>query len=74
MCSNGLVVGPVEALCVCLKRFAYLCRYADWIPRFGRSVPQLCMIANLVVNFFTIHLLEQPWLSPQDLKMYPQAS
>ncbi|XP_065065311.1 uncharacterized protein LOC135691389 [Rhopilema esculentum] len=78
-CSNGVVVGPVEALCVCLKRFAYPCRYADLIPRFGRSVPQLCMITNLVVSFLydsfsdRLQNLNQPWLSPQHLKMYAQA-
>ena len=75
-CSNGVVVGPVEALCVCLKRFAYPCRYADLIPRFGRSVPQLCMTLWLI--FCTIHFLtgfkpEPTMASPQHPKMYAQA-
>ena len=30
-CYNGLVVDSVEALCICLKRFAYPCRYADLV-------------------------------------------
>ena len=42
-CYNGLVVDSVEALCICFKRFAYPCQYADLIPRFGRPVPQLSM-------------------------------
>ena len=49
-CYNGLVVDSVEALCVCLKRFTYPCRYADLVPRFGRPVPQLCMITNMMVD------------------------
>ena len=38
-CYNVLVVDSVEALCVCLKRFAYPCRYADLVTRLGRPVP-----------------------------------
>ncbi len=32
-CYNGLVVDSVEALCICLKRFAYPCRFADLISQ-----------------------------------------
>jgi len=49
-CYNRLNIDSVEALGVCLKRFAYPCRYANLVPRFGRPVPQLCMICNLVVD------------------------
>ena len=73
-CHNRLSIDSVEALCVCLKRFAYPCRYADLVPRFGRAVPQLCMICNLVVddiyNRFS-HLLtdlNQLWLCRENLK------
>ena len=31
-CYNGTVLNSIEALCVCLKRFAYPCRYVDLIP------------------------------------------
>ena len=31
-CQNGVVVYPIESLCVLLKRFAYPCRYVDLIP------------------------------------------
>ena len=33
------------------KRYSYPNRYLDLIPRFGRPVRQLCMIANHVMNF-----------------------
>ena len=78
-CHNRLNIDSVEALCVCLKRFAYSCRYADLVPRFGRPVPQLCMICNLVVddiyNRFS-HLLtdlNQPWLCRENLKSFATA-
>ena len=38
-CYNGTVVSGIEALCICLKRLAYPCRYLDMIPRFARPVP-----------------------------------
>ena len=39
-----------------LKRFAYPCRYSDMIPIFGRSVPELSMISNEVVDWmYTTH-------------------
>ena len=78
-CSNGVVVNPVEALCICLKRFAYPCRYADLVTRFGRPVPQLCMVANHMVNFLynrygdLLNNLNQPWLAPENLQVYADA-
>ena len=41
---NRLKVNGIEALCIFLKRFAYPCRYSDFIPRFGRPVPQFSVI------------------------------
>ncbi len=49
-CYNGVVVDSVEALCVCLRRLAYPCRYGDWVSRFARPVPQLSMMFNLVIG------------------------
>ena len=78
-CQNGVVVDTVEGLCIALKRFAYPCRYADLIPRFGRPVSQLCMVANLVVDYvndrfgYLLTDLDQPWLSRQCLKMFADA-
>ena len=40
----------IEALCITLRRFAYPCRYSELIPQFGRSVPELSMISNLVMD------------------------
>ena len=78
-CYNGIVIDSVEALCICLKRYAYPCRYADLIPRFGRPVPQLCMAANVITDmiFDRFHRLltdlDQPWLSPHNLQTYADA-
>ena len=78
-CYNGLSVDSVEALCICLKRFAYPCRYANLVPRFGRPVPQLCMMCNTVLDDiysrFSHHLtdLNQPWLSRENLKSFANA-
>ena len=75
-CQNGVVVDTVEGLCIAVKRFAYPCRYADLIPRFGRPVSQLCMVANLVVDYvndrfgYLLTDLDQPWLSRQCLKIF----
>ena len=75
-CYNGVIIDSLEALCICLKRYAYPCRYADMIPRFGRPVPQLYMAANfiteIIYNRFSYLLteLDQPWLSPQNLQTY----
>ena len=69
-CYNGWIVDALEALCVVLKRYAYPSSYTDLVPRFWRSVPLLCTVANQITdvlfNQFN-HLLrdiDQPWLSP----------
>ena len=73
-CYNGVKVTGIEGLYIHLKRYPYPNRYLDLIPRFGRPVPQLFMIANLVMNFIYErwhHLLtsfNRPWLSPANLK------
>ena len=79
VCYNRTVVDGLEALCIFLRRFAYPCRYGDLIPRFGRPVPELCIISNEIVN--TIHNLyghklqnfNQAWLSPAKLEDYTHA-
>ena len=73
---NRLKVNGIEALCIFLKRFAYPCRYSDFIPRFGRPVPQYSIISNQILNLMYEnwhHLLEnfnQPWLSPRNLEQF----
>ena len=75
-CYNRIVVDGIEALCICLKRFAYPCRYADMVPRFARPVPQLCMISNQVMNYIyqtqynRLRTFNQPWLSQANLQNY----
>ena len=55
-CRNGTICDGAEGLCIMLKRFAYLCRYSHIIPIFGRSVPELSMISNEVVDWmYTTH-------------------
>ena len=49
-CYNGVLIDSVEVFCICRKRYAYPCRYADLIPRVGRPVPQLCMTANFITE------------------------
>ena len=49
-CHQGTTCDGVEALCITLRRFAYSCRYSDLIPRFGRPVPELSMISNLMID------------------------
>ena len=45
-----------EGLCVLLKRFAYPCRYSEMIPIFGRSVSELSIISNEVIDWnYTEH-------------------
>ena len=78
-CYNGLKVDRVEALCIFLKRFAYPCRYLDMLPRFGRPVPQLCMISNAVINFLYMEwnrlllTFDQPWLSSGNIQEFCNA-
>lgn len=78
-CYNGLKVNAIEAMCVFLKRFAYPCRYVDLIPLFARPEPQLCMIANKMMDIIYLnwnHLLtnfDQPWLDNQHLENYAEA-
>lgn len=74
--SSGIVFDSMEALCLLLRRLAFPCRYSDLIPRFGRSVPDLCQIFNTALNeiYEKFHHLfssfDQEWLSPVNLKSY----
>ena len=78
-CNNGVQVDGIEALCIFLMRFAYLCRFADLVPTFGRPIPQLCMITNEVINLtyqrwgHLLSTLDQPWLSPYNLQLFADA-
>ena len=75
-CCTGFKVSGICGLCVLLKRLAYPCRYLDMIPRFGLSIPQLCMVTQTSLNLFHDnwrHLLRtfnQNWLTPANLQHY----
>ena len=78
LCEQRTKCNGVEALCILLKRFSYPSRYSDMIPRFGRPVPELSMIANTVIEYvFNVHghRISQ-WnpniLSPQNLQTYAE--
>ena len=79
MCYNGSVFSGLETFCILLKRFAYLCWYTDVIPVFGRSVPELLVISNHMLDFMYNtcgHLLQdfnQPCLLLQQLEQYAVA-
>ena len=73
---NRLSVDGIEALCIFLKRFSYPCRYSDFIPCFGRPVPDYCIISNLIMEHIFErfkHLLSDmnlPFLAPNYLEDY----
>ena len=48
------VFDGLKCFCVFLThcRFAYPCRYGDMIPRFGRSLPEFCLISNATDHIY----------------------
>lgn len=50
-CPQRSVATKMEGLCMLLKRTSFPCRYSDMIYRFGRPVPELCMITDQVVDY-----------------------
>ena len=55
-CPQRTICDRIEGLWMPLRRFSYPCHYSDMISRFGRPVPELCMIANEVMdNIFNNH-------------------
>ena len=71
-CPQGTVCSGLEGLCLLLKRLAYSCRYL--ISTFGCPVPELCMIANTVLDWvfnehgFRLISWNQPFLTPACLQ------
>ena len=78
-CSQRSVFQGMEGLCMLLKRLAYPCRYSDMIPRFGRPVPEISMMTNVVLDWIYNehghHLTDfnQPFLSRASLRTYADA-
>ena len=50
-CHQRSIADSNEGLCMLLKRMAYPCRYSDMMYRFGRSVPEMSMIVNQVIDY-----------------------
>ena len=65
-CYNRSIFNGIESFCVFLKRFAYPSRYSDLVPRFGRSVPELCLMSNTIMNciYESYHHLLQSFNQP----------
>ena len=66
----------MEGLCILLEQLAYPCHYSDMIPRFGRPVPEVSMMINVVLDWIYNehghHLSDfnQPFLSCASLRPY----
>ena len=73
---NRLKVSGIEGLCILLKRFAYPCRYYEFINRFGRPVPDYSIIFNDVMTRiydrfeFLVSDFNVPFLSQNHLMEY----
>lgn len=48
ICVQGMVATGMEALLIMLRRLAYLNRWSDLVPLFGRSKSELSLIFNKV--------------------------
>ena len=79
-CTNGVLVDGIEAFSVLLKRSAYPCQFADMVARFGRLIPQLCVITNRMMDYVFdaeySHLLarlNQPCLSRERFRHFGAA-
>ncbi|XP_046863425.1 uncharacterized protein LOC124457185 [Xenia sp. Carnegie-2017] len=78
-CPQRTTCSGLEGLCILLNRLAYPCRFSDMIGRFGRPVPELCMIANTIIDFiYNYHKRKiTEWnhdlLSPENLQVYANA-
>ena len=76
---KGSYCSGLEALCILLKRLAYPARYCDMVPRFGRSVPDLCKITHLILNHiydnfsYLLQRWDTPFLSQESLQNYADA-
>ena len=76
ICYNRTKTDGLEALCIFLRRFAYPVRYGDMIPAFGRSVPELSMISNKILNHIHKNFnrllggFNHGWMTPESLEEY----
>jgi hypothetical protein len=78
-CDQRTICDVMEGFSMLLRRLAYPCRYSDLISRFGRPVPEICMITTKVADFIYEnhgHRITQ-WnntiLNPECLERYAEA-
>ena len=75
-CSNRMKYGRIEGLCSLLKRFSGRCKYGDMLPRFDRSVLELNLNSNHMLNFVYDNFghkpldMNQDWVTPNKLQLY----
>ena len=50
---NDLIDRSVEALCMILQRLVFPCQYSVMMTRFARPAPQLSMICNETIHWFS---------------------
>ncbi|XP_070178439.1 uncharacterized protein [Littorina saxatilis] len=76
MNNQGTKASGLEVLCICLRRLAYPCRFADLSQMFHRPKPELCVLFKVGIDFiydqFSDKLtnLNQPWLTVPQLERY----
>jgi len=80
LCSQRTTADKLEGLAILLRKMSFPCRYSDMIPRFGRPVPELCMITNTVMDYiYDVHAPKlTEWnhgiLDPRNLEVYADQS
>ena len=77
--EQGTVCSGMEGLCTLLKRLSFPCRYCDMVWAFGRSVSELCVIFNTMLDLvydlhgFRLQDFNQAHLQPNMLQIYANA-
>ena len=78
VCYNRSKFDGNEAFCIFLKRFAYPCWYSNIIQRCGRSVLELCLMSNAILNkifdghFHLLRDFQQIWPLLPNLRLFSE--
>ena len=78
VCYNWSKFNGIEAFCIFLKRFAYPCWYSNIIQRCGRSVLELCLMSNAILNkifdghFHLLRDFQQIWPLLPNLRLFSE--
>ena len=72
---NRQRISGIEGLCIMLNPLAYPCRYSEFIQRFGRPVPDYCIIFYDIMNQdnYLLSNFNLPFLLRPHLTAYCQA-